>query len=191
LGCVGEFEITPQQLSHDEIQIDFYEGGEIGQELIDLYNSEPSRYKRTATEFTKLMDAMPLDQSRPMAITAVAKRAGKPVAYVSGLIDKANNFKTVEFAGEAKNILILLDQMACRSDVKCVKISVQNVDARYDYFLKNATLKSMSHMDATFMVLDPKGLFDQVKPILENGDCIKPMPSYHWICSVRKMMVLH
>ena len=171
LGCVGEFEIAPKEISHDGIQIEFYEGGEIGTELIDLYNSEPSRYKRTATEFAMLMDAMPVSSFRPIAITAVARIEGKPIAYVSGYHDTENNFKTVEFAGDVQHILTLLSALAhkFRLDVHHAKISVQNIDARYDYFLKNAKLVNMSNLPgATFMVLNPKGLFDQLQPILEK-----------------------
>jgi len=169
LGCVGEFEIAPQNSSHDEIQIDFYEGGEIGTELIDIYNRESSRYKRTATEFQMLIDAMPVAAFRPMAITAVANEAGTPVAYVSGFHDKENIFKTIEFGGDAESVLTLLSALAHKLDVQHAQISVQNIDTRYKHFLKNAKLINMSHLPgATFMVLNPKGLFDQVQPILEK-----------------------
>jgi len=169
LGCVGEFEIAPGSVVNSNLQIDFYEGGDIGTELIELYNTEPSRYKRTAIEFTMLMDAMPVAAFRPMAITAVARKDGKAVAYVSGFIDKENNFKTIESAGEAKNILTLLSALANKLEVQHAQISVQNIDARYDYFLGNAKLVNMSHLPgATFIVLDPKGLFDQLQPLLEK-----------------------
>ncbi len=169
LGCVGDFEFAPECCECSADQIDFYEGGAIGKELIDLYNSECTRYKRTATEFQMLIDAMPVSSLRPIAITAVERKNGKPVAYVSGFHDSDNSFKTIEFAGDAEHISNLLCALANKLDLHHCRISVQNIDKRYKYFLKNANLVNMSHLPgATFMVINPKGLFDQLQPVLQK-----------------------
>lgn len=168
LGCTGEFEVYPDNVENSEVHIGFYEGGDIGIELIDLYNKEPSRYKRTADEFKVLMDAMPVSVFRLPAITAVIRKDGKPIAYVSGYQDKDNIFKTIEFAGNTEHIITLLSRIADKLKVSHAQISVHNIDERYDNFLQNVKLVNMKHFNATFMILNPKGLFDQLQPILEK-----------------------
>ena len=167
LGCVGMFESEPSAVTDNGYDVEFYEDGQIGLELIDVYNRESSKYKRSAEEFQILVDAMPKIASRPQPFTAVARENGKCVAYVSGA--KVNNlFKTMEFGGNAEVVLELVRQIACKLDI-IANIWVQNIDPRYDYFVKNSKLMSMSHLpDATFMILDPEKFYNQLRGLLAN-----------------------
>lgn len=169
LGCVGEFEVSPGCFKDSYIQIDFYEGGLVGRELIDLYNTKKSRYKRTSSEFEILMNAMPVSVYRLPAQTAVARKNGKAIAYVSGNHDKANVFDAIEFAGDTNHILTLLSALADKFNAQYSKILIQNIDEGYKYFLQHSKLVNISYLPGTtFIVLDPKGLYEQVQPILEK-----------------------
>jgi len=171
-GCVeaGRIHIyeIPQgklKLESKDIKIISYERSNVRQ-LIEIYQNEPVRYRRSLEEFKLLAERRFQCRDADIRIY-ISMDKDKPLAYIiTGWLPLEKII--VEYAGPRDMVLHLIDEFLRIVDAN-VKLIVPSHDARMINLLENQGLKKpQSEAPASMTILNPHNFLEKIKPYLEE-----------------------
>ncbi|MEM2739835.1 MAG: GNAT family N-acetyltransferase [Candidatus Bathyarchaeia archaeon] len=156
------------------LEVERYTGDRI-LDLIDLYQREPIRFRRSYDEFKLLVDRIFTAgiEARGCASILLSYRIGRPVAYIALLRGwpgwRSDLLTVIEYAGSRSAILGMLYDALRMFGAGRVRLPVPYGDWDLITLLELYGLKpESSYAPASFAIIDPIGFIDRIKPYIEE-----------------------
>jgi len=169
-GRVYNYQISPGKIcsKEEKLRIVPYTEDNI-QDLIDIYQREPVRYRRTFEEF-KLLVERGLNCQDIFLKTFIATEEDEPIAYISiGQIPDEDEIRVFEYAGSAKSVLYLLENSFRFTRIKSVELTVPFQDRELLCLLeKYGYKKPPSEAQVSTVIINPESFLKKVTPYLEE-----------------------
>jgi len=159
----------------DGVEIEEYRGDRV-LDLVEVYQREPIRFRRSYEEFKLLVDRVSMwgAKFKNYASILISYRIGKPIAYIALLRGwpgwlNSDLAVIIEYAGSRMAILGMLHDAMKMFKVNCIRLMVPYGDWNLITLLEGYGLKSeSSYAPASFAIPDPVGFLDKIKPYIEE-----------------------
>mgnify|MGYP000035218027 CR=1 FL=1 len=174
-GCVEAGRIYTYEISSgglklklNRINIVRYEENLLN-DLVEIYQKEPIRYKRSFEEFKILAGRGFLRSDMKLRIL-IAKNRGVPLAYIAtGLLPNEETPSVVEYAGSREAILYLVSELLNNSYTNAIRLSVPHQDSEMLYLLERYGFKkTMSEAHASISIINSESFLDKVETLLRE-----------------------
>ncbi|MBS7641785.1 GNAT family N-acetyltransferase [Candidatus Bathyarchaeota archaeon] len=144
-------------------------------DLIDVYQREPVRFRRSYEEFKLLVDRIYTAgiEARGYVSILLSYRMGRPVAYIV-LLHRwpgwhSDLLAVIEYAGSRSAILGMLYDALRMFEANCIRLPVPYGDWDLVTLLESYGLKPISsYAPASFAILDPIKFIDKIRPYIEE-----------------------
>ncbi len=152
----------------ENLRITEYEEGHIS-DLIEIYQREPLRYRRSLEDFRLLAERGFRCSDIPLKIYLAMTRFG-PVAYVAmALFPWEEVLRIVEYAGPRSVILHLIGNVFRIKEVDSVVLTVPFHDVELLHLLEGQGIeKPLSEAQASMAIINPCSFFEKAKLYLEE-----------------------
>ncbi|MEM2448326.1 MAG: GNAT family N-acetyltransferase [Candidatus Bathyarchaeia archaeon] len=171
-GIIYDYHVPLDTLEHlamysDELKIESYTEDKI-LSLIELYQREPIRFKRSLEEFKLLTDRAFLAEVGALNIF-VSHRMGKPSSYVAFVKGVWDDLTVVEYAGSRIAVLKTICEVSKTLKVEHVKLPVPYGDWELIALLEESGLKpKTSSAPASLAILNPAVFAEKIRPYIEE-----------------------
>ncbi|MCX8161864.1 MAG: GNAT family N-acetyltransferase [Candidatus Bathyarchaeota archaeon] len=175
-GILYDYRITADTIKlitdcRDILEVEAYTKDKI-LDLIELYQREPIRFRRSYEEFKILVDRIFTAgvEAEGYASILLAYRMGKPVSYVALLRWPGSDLATViEYAGSRTAILRMLYDAFRILNVERMRLQVPYGDWDLVTLLEGYGLKpKSSYAPASFAIIDPVRFVEKIEPYIED-----------------------
>jgi len=155
-------------MNRDDIHVTPYEKGHV-KELIEVYQREPVRYRRSLEEF-RLLAERGFQCNDVRLKSYIAKIEGTPIAYiVTEAFWKENEPNIVEYAGPRDIVLYLIEYLFRTLNVETIGLTVPYHDLNMLYLLGKQNLKEpQSEALASMTIINPSSFIEKIRPYLEE-----------------------
>ncbi|MEM2848643.1 MAG: GNAT family N-acetyltransferase [Candidatus Bathyarchaeia archaeon] len=171
-GIVYDYRVPLDAIKHltrysNELKIESYAEDKIS-DLIELYQREPIRFKRSFEEFKLLASRSFLAEVEALAIF-VSYRMSKPSSYVAFVKGVWDNLTVVEYAGSRIAILKTLYEASKNFKVEHVRLPVPYGDWELIALLEESGLKpKTSYAPASLAIPNPAVFAEKIHPYVEE-----------------------
>jgi len=155
-------------LNGDDICMGPYKRGHV-KDLIEVYQREPVRYRRSLDEF-KLLAERGFQCDDVKLKIYVAKSRGGPLAYVATeFLSWGNEPSIAEYAGPRDIVLCLIDNLFKELNLETIKLTVPHHDLSMLRLLESQKLgKPRSEATASMAIINPQSFLEKIQPYLEE-----------------------
>jgi hypothetical protein len=155
----------------DWLKVERYTEGRI-LDLVNVYQREPVRFKRSLEEFKMLADRVHLEAKGLLNIF-ISYWADKPISYIAltgGLGQKMMSELTVsEYAGSRIAVIKTLYEASKILSAKYIKLPIPYGDWEFVRLLDKIGLKpKASYAPASLAVLNPVNFIERIRPYVEE-----------------------
>ncbi len=153
--------------SLDELKVESYSEDKTS-DLIELYQREPIRFRRSFEEFKLFADRVFLAEVEALSIS-VSYRMNKPTSYVALVKGFFNNLTVVEYAGSRIDVLKTLYDASKDLKVEYVRFPIPYGDWELITLLEGSGLKpKISQAPASLAILNPAIFANKIRPYIEE-----------------------
>lgn len=137
-------------------------------DLVEPYQREPIRFKRSLEEFKLLAGRAFLAEVEALSIF-ISYRMGKPVSYTAFVKGVWDNLTVVEYAGSRIAVLKTLYEASKTLKVEHVRLPVPYGDWELVALLEESGLKpKTSNAPASLAILNPAVFVEKIRPYVEE-----------------------
>ena len=139
------------------------------QELVDIYQREPVRYRRNLEDWKILLERDLLCRDIFLR-TFAASKASKPIAYISvGLVPDEKEVRVFEYGGSARAVLHLLENVSATMRIDTMQLDVPFQDFELLNLLERQGLgRPSSEAQMATAILDPESFLEKAIPYLDE-----------------------
>lgn len=166
-GRVYKFRIQPGTLNvSEDVDVKPYTEDRIA-DLVDLYQREPVRFKRSLDEF-KLLAGRRVREQVAKVRHVIAYKRGRAIAYISALgFDKM--WSLVEYAGSRRAVLRLIREFSKDAGIDMFELNIPYGDWEMLSLLEDLGLKpETSVAPASLAILNPAGFIEKTRVYVEE-----------------------
>lgn len=171
-GIIYDYHVPLDAIKHltrysNELKIESYAEDKIS-DLIELYQREPIRFKRSFEEFKLLAGRSFLAEVEALSIF-VSYRMSKPASYVAFVKGVWDNLTVVEYAGSRIAIFKTLYEASKTFKVEHVRLPVPYGDWELIALLEESGLKpKTSNAPASLAIPNPVVFAEKIRPYVEE-----------------------
>ena len=154
--------------NREDVHMEPYKRGHVN-DLIEVYQREPVRYRRSLDEF-KLLAERGFQCSDVKLKIYVAKSRDRPLAYIAAeFLSEGNEASIPEYAGPRNIVLCLIDNLFKDLNLEAIKLTVPHHDLSMLHFLESQKLeKPRSEATASMAIINPHSFLEKIQPYLEE-----------------------
>jgi len=155
-------------MNRNHISIAPYKMGH-AKDLVEVYQREPVRYRRSLEEFRLLADRG-FKCNNVKLKSYIAKIGGRPIAYIATeFLRNENEPSIIEYAGPRDIVLCLIENLFKDLNAETIKLTVPHHDLSMLYLLEEEKLeKSPSKALASMAIINPYSFLEKIQPYLEE-----------------------